>query len=218
MILHIEQKELRDLNYPIYLCTSFAPLIFQPLLQDLMSLFCQLTIAATQPTEKMLSNIRVQWWIDCIRVQKGQNSPLLDRIIAHIHDNRLNKEKLLFILEIFHSATFEDSTEELLETSWSAVFDYYCCLSGNQANDSTGLLGSLVSYIIYKPIKLEQLLNNRKMRARIDIINSIETQDGFIKSCAHLLYLSKNKKLHNYTLLPMRLFFHILFKRKQNFN
>ena len=213
MSLQAEQTELRDLNYPIYLCTSFAPLINQPLLQDLMSLFCQLTIAATQPTEKMLRAVRVQWWIDSISTQKGQNSPLLDRVFAHLCDNRLDKEKLLSILEIFQNATFEDSAEELLELSWSAVFNYYCCLSGNQADEATGLLGALVSHIIYEPNELEILLNNNKLKGKIKIINSIKTQDGFIKSCIHLLNLSKNKKLHNYTLLPMRLFFHILLKR-----
>mgnify|MGYP001314200700 CR=1 FL=1 len=65
-------------------------------LQDLLSLSCNLTNAVTQPSEQMLKAIRVQWWIDCIRAQEGQNSPLSDRIITHISDNRLNKEKLLF--------------------------------------------------------------------------------------------------------------------------
>ena len=213
MSLTVEQTELRELNYPLYLCTSFVPLTNQSLLQDLMSLFCQLTIAATQPSEKMLRAIRVQWWIDCIREQKGQNSPLLDRIISYIRDDRVDKEKLLFILDIFQSAAFEDSTEETLKVSWTAIFDYYCCLSGNPAEKSTALLGSLVSYIIYEPTKLEKILNYREMKVKVNQIYSIETQDGFIKSCAYLIYLSKNKKLNNFKLLPLRLFFYILLKR-----
>ena len=205
-----EQSELRDLNYPIYLCTSFAPLNNQSLLQDLISLSCQLTIAVTQPSEQMLRAIRIQWWIDCLTELKLQNSPLSDRIISYINADRIEKEKVLFILEAFQNATFEDSAEENLRMCWRAVFEYYCILSGNEITEATGLLGSLVSYIIYNPSGLQKMFQNSELENEMKVINSIKTEDGFIKSCVCLLYLSKNNKLNNFTLLPIRLFLLIL--------
>ena len=73
MSLRAEQSELRALSYPLYLCTSFAPLSNQPVLQDILSLSCQLTEAVIQPSEQILKAIRVQWWIDCIRDLQLQN-------------------------------------------------------------------------------------------------------------------------------------------------
>ncbi len=213
MNLQVKKTELRDLNYPIYLCTSFAPLINQSLLQDLLSLFCHLTNAITQPSEQMLKAIRVQWWIDCITELKCQNSPLLDRIINHIHNNRLDKEKMLSILETFQNATTDDKTETALKVCWSAVFEYYCILTRNKETEIIRILGSFVSYIIYNPTKIEKIIKNSNLENELNVITSMKTQDGFINSCAYLLSLSKNKKLGNYKLLPIRLFCHSLLRR-----
>mgnify|MGYP001321315255 FL=1 len=207
MSLSAEQSELRALSYPLYLCTSFAPLSNQPVLQDLLSLSCQLTEAVIQPSEQMLKAIRVQWWVECIRDLQLQNSPLLDRIIHHIESGVINKEKLLFILEGFQDATFEENPKKHLKRCWGLIFEYYFAITGTNLDGSLSVIGSVLSEILYFPI---DKFNNSIIEDELNVIHSIKSKDGFIKSCTHLAYLSRDNKLINQTLLPMRLFWHVL--------
>ena len=210
MSLRAEQSELRELSYPLYLCTSFAPISNQPVLQDILSLSCQLTEAVIQPSEQMLKAIRVQWWIECIRDLQLQNSPLSDRIIHHIESGAINKEKLLFILEGFQEAIFEENSKKHLKQCWGQVFEYYYGITGTDLDGSVSVIGSLLAEILYYPIEG----NNNITKSELNILRTMKSKDGFIKSCTHLVYLSKNlsgkNKLANHTLLPLRLFWHVL--------
>ena len=212
MGLRVEQAELRSLNYPLYLCTSFVSPSNQALLQDLMSLSCNLTNAVTQPSEQMLKAIRVQWWIDCITKLQKKNSPLSDRVISYICDGSLDKGKILSIIEKFQKASFADSSDEYLKVCWSSIFDYYCLLSNQDRLESINILGSLISYIVFNPEKLEILLKNRELYREMNVISLIKSQDGFIKSCVYLLVLTEQNKLKDFKFLPFRLFFNMLLK------
>jgi hypothetical protein len=208
MSVRAGQSELRALSYPLYLCTSFAPLSNQPVLQDILSLSCQLTEAVIQPSEQMLKAIRVQWWIDCIRDLQRQNSPLSDRIIHHIDSGAINKETLLLILEGFQEATFEENPKQHLKHCWGLVFEYYYAITGANIDGSVSEIGSLLAEILYYPIE-----NNNTIK-KSELIYMMKSKDGFIKSCTHLVYLSNTlsgkNKLANHTLLPLRLFWHVL--------
>ena len=114
MGLRVEQAELKSLNYPLYLCTSFVSPSNQGLLQDLLSLSCNLTNAITQPSEQMLKAIRVQWWIDCITELQKKNSPLSDRIISYICDGRLDKGKVLSIIRKFQKLPLQIAQTNIL--------------------------------------------------------------------------------------------------------
>ena len=212
MGLRVEQAELRSLNYPLYLCTSFVSLSNQALLQDLISLSCILTNAVTQPSEQMLKTIRVQWWIDCITKLQKKNSPLSDRIISYICDGRLDKGKILSIIEKFQKASFADSSDEYLKVCWSSIFDYYCLLSNQDRLESVNLLGSLISYIVFNPEKLEILIKNNELYREMNVISLIKSRDGFIKSCIYLLVLTEQNKLKDFKFLPFRLFLNMLLK------
>ena len=208
MSVRAEQSELRALSYPLYLCTSFAPLSNQRVLQDILSLSCQLTEAVIQPSEQMLKAIRVQWWIECIRDLQRQNSPLSDRIIHHIDSGAINKETLLLILEGFQEATFEENPKQHLKHCWGLVFEYYYAITGANIDDSVSVIGSLLAEILYYPIE------NNITITKSELIYMMKSKDGFIKSCTHLVYLSNTlsgkNKLANHTLLPLRLFWHVL--------
>ena len=208
MSVRAGQSELRALSYPLYLCTSFAPLSNQPVLQDILSLSCQLTEAVIQPSEQMLKAIRVQWWIECIRDLQRQNSPLSDRIIHHIDSGAINKETLLLILEGFQEATFEENPKQHLKHCWGLVFEYYYAITGANIDGSVSEIGSLLAEILYYPIE-----NNNTIK-KSELIYMMKSKDGFIKSCTHLVYLSNTlsgkNKLANHTLLPLRLFWHVL--------
>ena len=208
MSVRAEQSELRALSYPLYLCTSFAPLSNQPVLQDILSLSCQLTEAVIQPSEQMLKAIRVQWWIECIRDLQRQNSPLSDRIIHHIDSGAINKETLLLILEGFQEATFEENPKQHLKHCWGLVFEYYYAITGANIDGSVSEIGSLLAEILYYPIE------NNNTITKSELIYMMKSKDGFIKSCTHLVYLSNTlsgkNKLANHTLLPLRLFWHVL--------
>ncbi len=202
------QSELRALSYPLYLCTSFAPLSNQPVLQDILSLSCQLTEAVIQPSEQMLKAIRVQFWIECIRDLQRQNSPLSDRIIHHIDSGAINKETLLLILEGFQEATFEENPKQHLKHCWGLVFEYYYAITGANIDSSVSVIGSLLAEILYYPIE------NNNTITKSELIYMMKSKDGFIKSCTHLVYLSNSlsgkNKLASDTLLPFRLFWHVL--------
>ena len=213
MGLRVEQAELKSLNYPLYLCTSFVSPSNRGLLQDLLSLSCNLTNAITQPSEQMLKAIRVQWWIDCITELQKKNSPLSDRIISYICDGRLDKGKILSIIGKFQKASFADSSDEYLKDCWGSIFDYYCVLSNQDRLESINLLGSLISYIAFNPEKLEKLIKNKELYREMNVISSIKSQDGFIKSCVYLLVLTEQNKLKNFKFLPFRLFFNMLFRK-----
>lgn len=208
MSVRAGQSELRALSYPLYLCTSFAPLSNQPVLQDILSLSCQLTEAVIQPSEQMLKAIRVQWWIECIRDLQRQNSPLSDRIIHHIDSEAINKETLLLILEGFQEATFEENPKQHLKHCWGLVFEYYYAITGANIDGSVSVIGSLLAEILYYPIE-----NNNSI-TKSELIYMMKSKDGFVKSCTHLVYLSNTlsgkNKLANHTLLPLRLFWHVL--------
>lgn len=208
MSVHDGQSELRALSYPLYLCTSFAPLSNQPVLQDILSLSCQLTEAVIQPSEQMLKAIRVQWWIECIRDLQRQNSPLSDRIIHHIDSGAINKETLLLILEGFQEATFEENPKQHLKHCWGLVFEYYYAITGANIDGSVSEIGSLLAEILYYPIE------NNNTITKSELIYMMKSKDGFIKSCTHFVYLSSTlsgkNKLANHTLLPLRLFWHVL--------
>jgi hypothetical protein len=208
MSVRAGQSELRALSYPLYLCTSFAPLSNQPVLQDILSLSCQLTEAVIQPSEQMLKAIRVQWWIESIRDLQRQNSPLSDRIIHHIDSGAINKETLLLILEGFQEATFEENPKQHLKHCWGLVFEYYYAITGANIDGSVSEIGSLLAEILYYPIE------NNNTITKSELIYMMKSKDGFIKSCAHLVYLSNTlsgkNKLANHTLLPLRLFWHVL--------
>ena len=213
MGLRVEQAELKSLNYPLYLCTSFVSPSNQGLLQDLLSLSCNLTNAVIQPSEQMLKAIRVQWWIDCITELQKKNSPLSDRIISYICDGRLDKGKILSIIGKFQKASFADSSDEYLKVCWSSIFDYYCVISNQDRLESINLLGSLISYIVFNPEKLEKLLKNRKLYREMNAISLIKSQDGFIKSCVYLLVLTEQNQLKDFKFLAFRLFFNMLLKK-----
>ena len=213
MGLRVEQTELKSLNYPLYLCTSFVSPSNQGLLQDLLSLSCNLTNAVIQPSEQMLKAIRVQWWIDCITELQKKNSPLSDRIISYICDGRLDKEKILSLIGKFQKASFADSPEEYLKVCWGSIFDYYCVLSNQDRLESINLLGSLISYIVFNPEKLKKLIKNRELYREMNVISLIKSQDGFIKSCVYLLVLTEQNKLKDFKFLPFRLFFNMLLKK-----
>lgn len=208
MSVRAGQSELRVLSYPLYLCTSFAPLSNQPVLQDILSLSCQLTEAVIQPSEQMLKAIRVQFWIDCIRDLQRQNSPLSDRIIHHIDSGAINKETLLLILEGFQEATFEENPKQHLKHCWGLVFEYYYAITGANIDGSVSVIGSLLAEILYYPIE------NNNTITKSELIYMMKSKDGFIKSCTHLVYLSNTlsgkNKLASHTLLPLRLFWHVL--------
>ena len=208
MSVRAGQSELRALSYPLYLCTSFAPLSNQPILQDILSLSCQLTEAVIQPSEQMLKAIRVQFWIDCIRDLQRQNSPLSDRIIHHIDSGAINKETLLLILEGFQEATFEENQKQHLKHCWGLVFEYYYAITGANIDGSVSVIGSLLAEILYYPIE------NNNTITKSELIYMMKSKDGFIKSCTHLVYLSNTlsgkNKLASHTLLPLRLFWHVL--------
>ena len=208
MSVRAEQSELRALSYPLYLCTSFAPLSNQPVLQDILSLSCQLTEAVIQPSEQMLKAIRVQFWIECIRDLQRQNSPLSDRIIHHIDSGAINKETLLLILEGFQEATFEENPKQHLKHCWGLVFEYYYAITGANIDDSVSVIGSLLAEILYYPIE------NNITTTKSELIYMMKSKDGFIKSCTHLVYLSNTlsgkNKLASHTLLPLRLFWRVL--------
>ena len=208
MSVRAGQSELRALSYPLYLCTSFAPLSNQPVLQDILSLSCQLTEAVIQPSEQMLKAIRVQWWIECIRDLQRQNSPLSDRIIHHIDSGAINKETLLLILEGFQEATFEENPKQHLKNCWGLVFEYYYAITGANIDDSVSVIGSLLAEILYYPIE------NNITITKSELIYMMKSKDGFIKSCTHLVYLSNTlsgkNKLASHTLLPLRLFWRVL--------
>ncbi len=208
MSVRAGQSELRALSYPLYLCTSFAPLSNQPVLQDILSLSCQLTEAVIQPSEQMLKAIRVQWWIECIRDLQRQNSPLSDRIIHHIDSGAINKETLLLILEGFQEATFEENPKQHLKHCWGLVFEYYYAITGANIDGSVSVIGSLLAEILYYPIE------NNNTITKSELIYMMKSKDGFIKSCTHLVYLSNTlsgkNKLASHTLLPLRLFWHVL--------
>ena len=210
MSVRAGQSELRALSYPLYLCTSFAPLSNQPVLQDILSLSCQLTEAVIQPSEQMLKAIRVQWWIECIRDLQRQNSPLSDRIIHHIDSEAINKETLLLILEGFQEATFEENPKQHLRHCWGLVFEYYYAITGANIDGSVSVIGSLLAEILYYPIED----NNNITKSELNILCTMKSKDGFIKSCTHLVYLSNTlsgkNKLASHTLLPLRLFWHVL--------
>ena len=213
MGLRVEQAELKSLNYPLYLCTSFVSPSNQGLLQDLLSLSCNLTNAVIQPSEQMLKAIRVQWWIDCITELQKKNSPLSDRIISYICDGRLDKGKILSIIGEFQKASFADSSDEYLKVCWSSIFDYYCVLSNQDRLESINLLGSLISYIVFNPEKLEKFIKNRELHREMKAISLIKSQDGFIRSCVYLLVLTEQNKLKDFKFLPFRLFFNMLLKK-----
>ena len=213
MGLRVEQTELKSLNYPLYLCTSFVSPSNQGILQDLLSLSCNLTNAVIQPSEQMLKAIRVQWWIDCITELQKKNSPLSDRIISYICDGRLDKGKILSIIGKFQKASFADSSEECLKICWGSVFDYYCVLSNQDRLESINLLGSLISYIVFNPEKLKILIKNRELYREMNVISLIKSQDGFIKSCVYLLVLTEQNKLKDFKFLPFRLFLNMLLKK-----
>ena len=208
MSVRAGQSELRVLSYPLYLCTSFAPLSNQPVLQDILSLSCQLTEAVIQPSEQVLKAIRVQFWIDCIRDLQRQNSPLSDRIIRHIDSGAINKETLLLILEGFQEATFEENPKQHLKHCWGLVFEYYYAITGANIDGSVSVIGSLLAEILYYPIE------NNNTITKSELIYMMKSKDGFIKSCTHLVYLSNTlsgkNKLASHTLLPLRLFWHVL--------
>ena len=208
MSVRAGQSELRALSYPLYLCTSFAPLSNQPVLQDILSLSCQLTEAVIQPSEQMLKAIRVQWWIECIRDLQRQNSPLSDRIIHHIDSGAINKETLLLILEGFQEATFEENPKQHLKHCWGLVFEYYYAITGANIDGSVSEIGSLLAEILYYPIE------NNITITKSELIYMMKSKDGFIKSCTHLVYLSNTlsgkNKLASHTLLPLRLFWRVL--------
>jgi hypothetical protein len=208
MSVRAGQSELRALSYPLYLCTSFAPLSNQPVLQDILSLSCQLTEAVIQPSEQMLKAIRVQFWIECIRDLQRQNSPLSDRIIHHIDSGAINKETLLLILEGFQEATFEENPKQHLKHCWGLVFEYYYAITGANIDGSVSVIGSLLAEILYYPIE------NNNTITKSELIYMMKSKDGFIKSCTHLVYLSNTlsgkNKLASHTLLPLRLFWHVL--------
>ena len=208
MSVRAGQSELRALSYPLYLCTSFAPLSNQPVLQDILSLSCQLTEAVIQPSEQMLKAIRVQFWIECIRDLQRQNSPLSDRIIHHIDSGAINKETLLLILEGFQEATFEENPKQHLKHCWGLVFEYYYAITGANIDDSVSVIGSLLAEILYYPIE------NNNTITKSELIYMMKSKDGFIKSCTHLVYLSNTlsgkNKLASHTLLPLRLFWRVL--------
>ena len=213
MGLRVEQTELKSLNYPLYLCTSFVSPSNQGILQDLLSLSCNLTNAVIQPSEQMLKAIRVQWWIDCITELQKKNSPLSDRIISYICDGRLDKGEILSIIGKFQKASFADSSEECIKICWGSVFDYYCVLSNQDRLESINLLGSLISYIVINPDKLEKLIKNKELYREMNVISLIKSQDGFIKSCVYLLVLTEQNKLKDFKFLPFRLFFNMLLKK-----
>ena len=208
MSVRAGQSELRALSYPLYLCTSFAPLSNQPVLQDILSLSCQLTEAVIQPSEQMLKAIRVQWWIECIRDLQRQNSPLSDRIIHHIDSGAINKETLLLILEGFQEATFEENPKQHLKHCWGLVFEYYYAITGANIDDSVSVIGSLLAEILYYPIE------NNITITKSELIYMMKSKDGFSKSGTHLVYLSNTlsgkNKLASHTLLPLRLFWRVL--------
>lgn len=208
MSVRAGQSELRALSYPLYLCTSFAPLSNQPVLQDILSLSCQLTEAVIQPSEQMLKAIRVQFWIECIRDLQRQNSPLSDRIIHHIDSGAINKKTLLLILEGFQEATFEENPKQHLKHCWGLVFEYYYAITGANIDDSVSVIGSLLAEILYYPIE------NNNTITKSELIYMMKSKDGFIKSCTHLVYLSNTlsgkNKLASHTLLPLRLFWRVL--------
>ncbi len=208
MSVRAGQSELRALSYPLYLCTSFAPLSNQPVLQDILSLSCQLTEAVIQPSEQMLKAIRVQFWIECIRDLQRQNSPLSDRIIHHIDSGAINKETLLLIVEGFQEATFEENPKQHLKHCWGLVFEYYYAITGANIDDSVSVIGSLLAEILYYPIE------NNNTITKSELIYMTKSKDGFIKSCTHLVYLSNTlsgkNKLASHTLLPLRLFWRVL--------
>ena len=211
MGLRAEQTELRALSYPLYLCTSFAPLSNQAFLQDILSLSCQLTEAVIQPSEQMLKAIRVQWWIECIRDLQRQNSPLSDRIIHHIESGVINKEKLLLILDGFQAATFEANPKQHIKRCWGLSFEYYYAIIGTNFDGSLSLIGSVLAEILYYPIENKKNNDNYSIiEGELNVIHSIKSNDGFMKSCTHLAYLSRENKLANRKLLPMRLFWHVL--------
>ena len=213
MGLRVEQAELKSLNYPLYLCTSFVSPSNQGILQDLLSLSCNLTNAVIQPSEQMLKAIRVQWWIDCITELQKKNSPLSDRIISYICDGRLDKEKILSLIGKFQKASFADSSDEYLKVCWSSIFDYYCVISNQDRLESINLLGSLISYIVFNPEKLKILIKNRELYREMNVISLIKSQDGFIKSCVYLLVLTEQNKLKDFKFLPFRLFLNMLLKK-----
>ncbi|MEK9532108.1 MAG: hypothetical protein VW162_04345 [Alphaproteobacteria bacterium] len=208
MSVRAGQSELRALSYPLFLCTSFAPLSNQPVLQDILSLSCQLTESVIQPSEQMLKAIRVQFWIECIRDLQRQNSPLSDRIIHHIDSGAINKEMLLLILEGFQEATFEENPKQHLKHCWGLVFEYYYAITGANIDGSVSVIGSLLAEILYYPIE------NNNTITKSELIYMMKSKDGFIKSCTHLVYLSNTlsvkNKLASHTLLPLRLFWHVL--------
>ena len=200
---------LQELSNSLFCCY----IVFETSLQDLLSLSCNLTNAVIQPSEQMLKAIRVQWWIDCITELQKKNSPLSDRIISHICDGRLDKGKILSIIGKFQKASFGDSPEEYLKVCWGSIFDYYCVLSNQDRLESINLLGSLISYIVFNPEKLKNLMKNRELYREMNVISLIKSQDGFIKSCVYLLVLTEQNKLKNFKFLPFRLFFNMLLKK-----
>lgn len=205
----LEQSELRKLSYPLYLCTSFAPLNNQPFLQDILSLSCYLTEAVSQPSEKMLKAIRVQWWLDCIKECHRKNSPLSDRIILRIEKGYINKENLLLIIEAFQQSIFKENPEQGVRRCWGLVFEYYYFSTDGKENESIQILGSLIGELICNP----QFRKFNMLEDDFIQIDSISTQDGFIKSCKYLVHLYKKNKLENFTLLPIRLFTYVLLRR-----
>ena len=209
MKLRAEQSELRDLSYPLYLCTSFVPANNQPPLQDLLSLSCHLTEAVLQPSEKMLKAIRVQWWLDCIKESQRQNSPLTDRLISRIENGNFNKDKLLFILEAFQQCIFEENPKQYVKRCWGFVFEYYSFMIDGKVDESISILGSQVGEIIYK-LKTKE---NRELKDEFKQIDALFNEDGFVKSCKYLVYLYNKNKLRNFTLLPIRLFLNVLMSK-----
>ena len=137
-----------------------------------------------------------------------QNSPLSDRIIHHIDSGAINKETLLLILEGFQEATFEENPKQHLKHCWGLVFEYYYAITGANIDGSVSVIGSLLAEILYYPIE------NNNTITKSELIYMMKSKDGFIKSCTHLVYLSNTlsgkNKLASHTLLPLRLFWHVL--------
>ena len=119
----------------------------------------------------------------------------------------------LKIIEKFQKASFADSSDEYLKVCWSSIFDYYCLLSNQDRLESVNLLGSLISYIVFNPEKLQLLIKNNELYREMNVISLIKSRDGFIKSCVYLLVLTEQNKLKDFKFLPFRLFLNMLLKK-----
>ncbi|MBT5799815.1 MAG: hypothetical protein HOI17_08230 [Alphaproteobacteria bacterium] len=210
MNLRDEQLELKDLNYPLYLCSAFASLSQQPVLQDLLSLSCHLTHSVTQPSEQILKAVRIQWWTDCISDGQRFNSPLSDRLLKSIENGQLDKQTILHIISKFQLAAFEDTPEEILEECWADIFSYYYTLIGKTTPQILSFI-QLLAKQVCSLLFFEKTTNYNVLKKELKRISSKKNREGFLKALCHLIQLSNRNKFRNFRLLPIRLFVHMMF-------